>query len=779
MNYRFPNPFGASRRAGFARLSRTAWRSLCGAAVVLVALAPALLRGSVVGGAGTSLMACAGYSPRPCAPIDQATHPLQSLPVIFGATGNTGQVFILPESGERAVRVTDAMTDHAYNNYHDYYTWGTDSSAEANTWSALNPTCSFGAQGQGFGGDPCYLFIVYNQGGGSAIFAMDSKTMALQRLDGSAGSWPHGFTQGFNYGALKISNSATAQSYGNWAYTNPTVMYGVQSGTQLVKYDFANDAAGIQTLFNATSTACPGMPTITANYAQGLSQSNDDTQFSWFFGGSSQGDPRLVVDYNATTGACYWYDTVTSQVGGTGMATTTTGVGLLSPPTLTPSMITTGCSGTLQNGTYYLKMTGQVALHQAAGGNGETISSAEQSVSINCANNGSGSITVTGPSDWNTVAGNPYGLIINNWNLYASCQNAGATGGCLSSGASGAETLQKAGIACTASGNGGGAYTCSNTTLTFPLVSGAAPPTVSTAGYNIHQSRMDGRGQTVLISYQQGNTTFIWSPGTTTITWCNGGDGDTNQCDGHRVAGFAKYVNQDAPSGVGSLGLLIRPIGNISGWAGVNSLSYTAPTDGHQSWNNRNPTDTVPFLQVFYNSRACTGDGTTNLTNPCLAPNGPYDQELLLMATDGSNRVWRVAQPRAAPTPNTAAAQTQGNTLFGNQGICQINQDGRFALCKSALNWTLGQQGEGVVGGFNAWVASHSYAANYVITDGTNLECAKVGGTSGSTAPAWSSTPGTTITDGSVTWINLGPPGAPAIQSCGQTRLDVWVIETK
>lgn len=61
--------------------------------------------------------------------------------------------------------------------------------------------------------------------------------------------------------------------------------------------------------------------------------------------------------------------------------------------------------------------------------------------------------------------------------------------------------------------------------------------------------------------------------------------------------------------------------------------------------------------------------------------------------------------------------------------------------------------------GVNLWSPGTSYAAGAVVIDPAtgNVEEATTGGTSGTTTPSWPPT-GSTVTDGSVTWTNLGQP---------------------
>ncbi len=58
-----------------------------------------------------------------------------------------------------------------------------------------------------------------------------------------------------------------------------------------------------------------------------------------------------------------------------------------------------------------------------------------------------------------------------------------------------------------------------------------------------------------------------------------------------------------------------------------------------------------------------------------------------------------------------------------------------------------------------AWAASTAYSVGQEVYDSNgNVEVVTVAGTSGASAPAWNATVGSTTTDGSVTWLNLGPP---------------------
>ena len=69
-----------------------------------------------------------------------------------------------------------------------------------------------------------------------------------------------------------------------------------------------------------------------------------------------------------------------------------------------------------------------------------------------------------------------------------------------------------------------------------------------------------------------------------------------------------------------------------------------------------------------------------------------------------------------------------------------------------------------------AWRASQSYPLHSRILDSNgNVEVASAAGTTGSTAPAWNTTPGGTTVDGAVTWTNAGGLGSFVLPSAGGT----------
>ncbi len=555
-----------------------------------------------------------------------------------------------PDFGSRMVRVTDANTLAPYQGgYYIGESYATDSSGEANAWGKFD--ASLGPAGG-------YRFVLYSRGGGIIPFKLDLATLHVTRLNGKHGSYLNRTGQ-FNFHSTTFS------------YTNPDILYGVQ-GARLFSYHFSKDSIAPVYDFDK----CSGLPSYISKpwlYSGGVSNSGDDTKFSYYFGGTAQGTTTFVVYYdrsaNNGTGACYWYDTVTATVGGTNMVPTPVagGVGQLAPPA-EPKVSVKAGSGSLPAGNYYVKIT---AVTQMNPQDGETTPSAEVGpVHLSA----SGYITVFFPSKLDNAT---------NLELVPGrgCRAATSLAGCTPfkvyiGTAPGEETLQT-----TAAPIGGASYTQST-----PLNRNSPrPPLVNTAGYNVHNARMSKDGAIVRVDTQESSGICFWRAGTSQVVEYP----PSNNWGGHQALGYSHAIND--PNNYDMAEVLIRPLSNL---ANVRSLVSPLPSprqwnDSHWSWNDANPPDTMPVCGTFYNSHG-VGNGTQNvLTNSLLEITAPYDNEIVCVATSGASRVWRFAHHRSSWAANDSP---NAHDNWISIPIGNVSQDGRFYLFGSNWTWSLGDE---------------------------------------------------------------------------------------
>ena len=98
-------------------------------------------------------------------------------------------------------------------------------------------------------------------------------------------------------------------------------------------------------------------------------------------------------------------------------------------------------------------------------------------------------------------------------------------------------------------------------------------------------------------------------------------------------------------------------------------LGITPPFDVHLSWSNVDPNDSFPVLSA-----------TRSITAPFP---GPWYNEVIGIAADGSGKVWRFAH-----TFNTA----KSHRFAPQQAIGSVSQDGRFFVFSSDWMGTLGSE---------------------------------------------------------------------------------------
>jgi hypothetical protein len=537
------------------------------------------------------------------------------------AAPQVNQVFRDPDFGSRMIRVTD---ENGIKGNFPGFNFASNSSAEINEWGKFNP--SLGPNGG-------YYFYVMTSGGGAVPFSMDADTM---QVTPRCGSLPR----------------CRLESGGSFSYVDPNVIYGhFGSNTSIEAYDISSGKQ--KTIYDFTK--CPGLPGDLSGYAGAISNSGDDTKFSDYPGGKMQGFGSLVTFYDRSSGHCYWYDTATARLGGSGMETVSIKPGTLAPPTA-PRL--NSASGNLPAGDYYLQLTANTLMHPNFG---ETLPSPEVHIRLDSP----GGIAISAPE-----IDNPYGVIVTGYTVYVGS-------------APGQEMRQASAIRVQQ------AYTQST-----PLAKGERPPKTSNAGYDVHNARLSRDGKIVKIVPQNGQSLYLWQPGTTNVSACSThGESKAPEvasfCGGHTVMGYTHLVNAGGPGGDTSL--LMRPINDLGHITQLMPSAITVPAsmDSHWSWNNADASDSTPVCGSYSRSSfKLQGDGTRNsATNPVLAVRQAFDREIVCASTSGPPTVWRFAHHHATGTCNSNA---KDGSCFGAIAIGNVSQDGKFFLFSSDWDWSLG-----------------------------------------------------------------------------------------
>jgi hypothetical protein len=537
------------------------------------------------------------------------------------APPKVNQVFRDPDFGSRIMRVTD---EGGIDGKLTGFSFNTNSSAEINEWGKFDP--SLGKNGG-------YYFYLMTGGGGAVPYSMDAATM---QVTPRCGSLP----------------SCRLPKGGSFSYVEPSIIYGhFDSNSTINAY---NIASGKQTTIYDFSK-CPSLPGDASGYPGALANSGDDTKFSSYAGGEKQGFGSMVTFYDHTSDRCYWYDTGTGRLGGSGMSAFQLKVGLLPPP---PAPLLTSTQGSLPAGDYYVQLTAGTRSHPNPG---ETLPSPEAHIHLDSP----GGIAVAAPQ-----LDDSYGLPVEGYSVYIGT-------------ASGQEMRQAA-----------AQPVQSSYTQSAALSKGAAPPKTSTAGYNVHNARLSRDGKFVKVIPANTRVIYFWMPGTTTVTACSSNgqsksDEVASFCGGHTVMGFSHLIN---PGGGGSgNSLLIRPLSDLSHYTQLIPEDITVPKtmDVHWSWNNVDPTDSQPVCGAYSRSNhTVQGNGSRDAaSNPILKVDQAWDREIVCVATSGPPKVWRFAHHRATGACN---ANAKGGSCFNTIAIGNVSQDGKFFLFSSDWDWQLG-----------------------------------------------------------------------------------------
>jgi Bacterial Ig domain len=193
---------------------------------------------------------------------------------------------------------------------------------------------------------------------------------------------------------------------------------------------------------------------------------------------------------------------------------------------------------------------------------------------------------------------------------------------------------------------------------TFSSLGGTLP-----AANLIHGIQIDKSGRYVAISYSDSMDSNIYVD-LQGGTW-------TNDPYCHRVTGFANVVaNCGNQHGNDSSGFYIADLNNPTQQT-LLAQNPNGPnrwnTDAHPSWNNARPNVALPFVTDL------------RISGPSIFPTRSWDDELIAVATDGSNKVWRFAHMHAVQTG-----------YYYTVPFAHVSPDGRYALIGSNWGGTLG-----------------------------------------------------------------------------------------
>ncbi|MBZ5679207.1 MAG: hypothetical protein LAO24_03765 [Acidobacteriia bacterium] len=504
------------------------------------------------------------------------------------------------------------------------FSFNSNSSAETNEWGKFD-----GSLGPNGG----YYFYIMTGGGGAVPFFMDAATMRVTPRCGALRTCRLPTGGSFSYVDPAIL-------YGHFGANNAIMAYNVASGKQIKVYDL---------------NKCPNLPADLSGYGGAISNSGDDSKFVDYSGGRMQGFGRLVTFYDRASDHCYWYDTATGRLGGSGIETVSIKQGKLAAPAAPRLTIT---SGNLPAGDYYVQLTANTLMHPNFG---ETLPSPEAHIHLNS----TGGIAISAPD-----IDNPFGMILAGYTVYIGT-------------ALGQEMRQASAV------QGQQDYTQS-----AALVKGGTPPATSTAGYNVHNARVSRDGNVVKVIPQNGQAMYLWKPGTTDVSACSThGEGKVPDiasfCGGHTVLGYTHLINAGGPGSTTSL--LMRPTNDLNRITQLFPSDITVPMsmDSHWSWNNTDPTDSAPVCGAYSRSSfKLQGDGTRNsATNPLLAVRQAFDREIVCVVTSGAPTVWRFAHHHATGACNASA---KDGSCFNAIAIGNVSQDGKFFLFSSDWDWSLG-----------------------------------------------------------------------------------------
>jgi hypothetical protein len=189
----------------------------------------------------------------------------------------------------------------------------------------------------------------------------------------------------------------------------------------------------------------------------------------------------------------------------------------------------------------------------------------------------------------------------------------------------------------------------------------------------LHGIQIDKSGRYVAISYSDSTDSNIY------VDLQTGAFLNDPYC--HRVMGFSDVAaNCGNQHGNDSSGFYTANLNDPTQHRFLAQNPNGPPrwnTDAHPSWNNARPNMALPFITDM------------RVASPSIFPVRSWDDELIAVATDGSNKVWRFAHMHAAQTG-----------YYFTVPFAHVSPDGRYALINSNWGGTLGTASE-VQGTYN------------------------------------------------------------------------------
>jgi hypothetical protein len=156
---------------------------------------------------------------------------------------------------------------------------------------------------------------------------------------------------------------------------------------------------------------------------------------------------------------------------------------------------------------------------------------------------------------------------------------------------------------------------------------------------------------------------YFWQIGTTNVYDC----GQGGLCDGHWTEGYTHWINNNGTPYANQVMRVFPEPSSARNITHVFPEGLTGNLDQHQSWNNVDPGDTLPF-----------GSSTWS---PTLPFPGPWYNEIIAVASDNSGTTWRFAH---------SFITTKSQDFSTQYAIGSISQDGKFFVFSSDWMGKLG-----------------------------------------------------------------------------------------